>query len=104
MLKKLPLYAKPNHVFLFEDNGVKKIGAIWFVAKLDGFTKDELSVITDLLYRYLELNYSDSFEVAANFCIAFDVSTINILSYAQLENKKVKSPLIELVNEINQYI
>ncbi|MGJ1414608.1 hypothetical protein [Sphingobacterium multivorum] len=104
VLKKLPLYAKPNHVFLFEDNGVKKIGAIWFVAKLDGFTQDELSMITDILYRYLELNYSDSFEVATNFCIAFDVTTINILSYAQLGNKRIKSPLIELVNEINQYI
>lgn len=25
VLKKLPLYAKPNHVFLFEDNDVKKL-------------------------------------------------------------------------------
>ena len=61
-------------------------------------------MITDILYRYLELNYSDSFEVATNFCIAFDVTTINILSYAQLENKSIKSPLIELVNEINQLL
>lgn len=104
VLKKLPLYAKPNHVFLFEDNGVKKIGAIWFVAKLDGFTKDELSMITDLLYRYLEINYSAQYVIATNYCIVVDVNSINISSYAQLENKKAKSSLLQIVDEIKKLI
>jgi len=103
-IKRLPLYAKPNHVFTFNDNGKRKIGAIWFVAKLNGFAHEELTMVTELLYRYLDMNYSDKYEIANEYCITMDVNSVNSISYAQLGNKKVKSSLLQTVDEIKKLI
>lgn len=103
-IKRLPLHAKPNHVFTFAENGDRKIGAVWFVAKLNGFKHEELAMVTDLLYRYLDINYSDDYKIAEDFCIAVDVNTVNSISYTQLGNKKVKSPLLQTVDEIKKLL
>lgn len=64
----LPLYAKPHHVFNFEEDDTKKIGAVWFVAKSGGFRQEELAMIVDLLHRYLSSYQSNKYEVASDYC------------------------------------
>ncbi|TDQ79761.1 hypothetical protein [Sphingobacterium yanglingense] len=102
VIKRLPLFVKPHHVYSFEENGIKKIGAIWFVAKLNGFRTDELSMVTDLLYRYLDINYSDEFEVSVEYCIAVDVNTPSYIPYSRIENGDIKSALIPTVDEMKK--
>ncbi|MGJ1406875.1 hypothetical protein [Sphingobacterium siyangense] len=101
-IKRLPLFVKPHHVYSFEENEIKKIGAIWFVAKLNGFRPEELAMVTDLLYRYLDINYSDEFEVSMEYCIAVDVNTPSHISYARIENRDIKSALLPTVDEMKK--
>lgn len=68
-IKDLPLQAFPTHVFTFNQNGTKKIGAIWFVAKLGGYKENELAIFTDVLFRYLKANYANEFEIDPKSCI-----------------------------------
>jgi len=103
-IKGLPLFAKPHHVFTFKENDITKIGAVWFVAKLRGLKYDELAMVTELLYRYLDINYSNEYEIANDYCIAVDVNTVNSMNYAQLNNKKIKSLLVRTVGEIKKLI
>lgn len=100
----LSLFAKPHHVFIFIENDITKIGAIWFVAKLRGLKYDELAMITELLYRYLDGNYSNEYEIANDYCIAVDVNTVNSMNYAQLNHKKIKSPLVQTVGQIKKLL
>lgn len=48
----LPIQVLPNHIFTFNNEDVKEqeIGAIWFVAKLDGYKKNELGMYVDILF------------------------------------------------------
>lgn len=101
-IKRLPIFANPHHVYTFEENGIKKVGAIWFVAKINGFRPEELAMVTDLLYRYLDINYSDEFEVSAEYCIAVDVNSSNSISYSPIENREIKSALMTTVNEMKK--
>lgn len=104
LIHELPLFAKPQHVFTFEDNNIEKIGAIWFVAKSKGFSPHELAMITDLLYRYLKVNYSEKYEIASNYCVAIDVNGVNSISYSQVATGEIKSLLIQIVEEIKAYL
>lgn len=100
----LPLYVDPHHVFTFEEDGVKKIGAIWFVAKLNDFKPEELAMIVDILFRYLNTHYSDKFEIDTNFCLVKDVSMLNKISYTQIMNAEVRSPLKQTLEEIKELL
>ncbi len=104
LIQELPLFAKPQHVFTFEENNIKKIGAIWFVAKSKGFSPHELAMVTDLLYRYLKINYSKNNEISYNYCLAVDVNTINSISYSQVAAGEIKSSLIQIVKEMKKLI
>ncbi|MFA5850955.1 MAG: hypothetical protein WC833_13875 [Bacteroidales bacterium] len=60
-IKGLPIQAKPDLVFTFSINSRKEIGAVWFIAQLDGFEKGELGMFVDVLYRYLIKHFSKDF-------------------------------------------
>lgn len=100
-INHMPFFVKPSHVFLYDD-GVKQIGAIWFVARKGGYNQDELAMVTELLYRYLRVNYSADYEVNNELCIAFDVNSGNFLTYAEIAAGVIASPLIEIVREMKR--
>ena len=102
IIRRLPLFVKPHHVYAFEENGIKKIGAIWFIAKLHGFKHEELAMVTDLLYRYLDSNYSDNYEISTNYCIALDVNSSHSISYSQIEKGEFSSALMPTIIEMKK--
>ncbi len=69
-IKGLPVKATPHHVFSFTRNGIQEIGAIWFIAKLNGFKKVELGMFVEILYRYLKVHYSRKHDLNTKYCIA----------------------------------
>lgn len=101
-IQDLPVQALPHHVFLFEKKGVKEVGAIWFVAKLDGYTKDELGMFADILFRYLKANFSNDYIVSSEYCLAVDVIGQNHVSYSQIEQSKVRAILDLTIGEIKK--
>lgn len=92
-INDIPIQVSPQQVFTFEDKGIKKIGAIWFVAKLNGFNKEEIGLFTESLYKYLEFNFSKDYEIAPRFCLSVDVVSQGTVSYEQIASEEVVSVL-----------
>lgn len=103
-IKGLPVYAKPSHVYTYEENGKKRIGAMWFVAKLNGFGPDELVLFTDILFRYLDINYGDKHQINEQHCMAIDVITTKAISYSQILSGEVESSLLATIAAIKKLI
>ncbi len=43
-MDKVPVQVLPNQVFTFTKNKIDYVGAIWLIAKLDGYSKAELGI------------------------------------------------------------
>lgn len=85
-IDKFPVFVNPNLVFSFDQNGNKTVGAIWLVAQKGGFSKDELGMFCEMLYRFLNKNYSDSYQIAHQYCIVIDTLTLRTSRYDELTN------------------
>lgn len=96
----LPIQARPNHVFSYSNNEHEEIGAVWFVAKLHGYSINELGMFTDILYRYLEKNYSKDFVINNFYCCAIDVSNGRRISYEEIRKGDVPVLLDRTIAEI----
>jgi hypothetical protein len=99
-IDNIPLYLNPNLVFTFEENGKKNIGAIWLIAKLDGFTKSELGMFCELLYRFLIKNYSEEYQVSEKFCTAVDTFGAQRIDYAEMLQNKVPFLIQKTIDEL----
>lgn len=104
IIKGVPIQVLPQHVFTFEEKGIKKIGAVWFVAKLGGFEKEELALFTDALYRYLKHNYSGKFEIETNYCVAIDVIALRSLRYTKIQEGTIVSSLNPTLDSIKKIL
>ncbi|TLX72613.1 hypothetical protein E9993_17405 [Labilibacter sediminis] len=97
----LQVQALPHHVFTFK-NDDEEIGAIWFIAKLEGYNKYELAMFTDILYRYMNQTYSKNYKINSDFCIAVDVVNVINLSYTQIMEEKIPLRLDLTIDEIKK--
>lgn len=101
-IKEFQIQAIPNHVFTFSKVDVKEIGAIWFIAKLNGFSQGELGMFSDILFRYLKLHYSKDYVINQKYCIAVDVFNNYQVNYLQLKNSEFPSLLNPTLDEIKK--
>lgn len=102
-IKKLPVQVRPSYVFSYKEKNIDKIGAIWFVGKLEKFDVGEVALFTDALYRYLKFNYR-KFEVEPCYCIALDFVTKQSVNYAQIQNEKIHSDLDLILRSIKKLL
>jgi hypothetical protein len=102
LIKGLQIKATPNHVFTFIENNVNVVGAIWFIARLNGFEKSELGMFTDILHRYLKLNFSNDYSINTKYCIAVDVHNDFEVTFSQLENGEVPFLLNSTLDEMRR--
>ena len=101
-IKDLQIKAAPNDVFSFQVNDKTEIGAVWFIAKLGGYRRIELGMFTEMLFRYLENNYSKDYNINPRYCTAVDVVNKNYLNYSQLIEGEVSPLLDKTLDEINE--
>jgi hypothetical protein len=101
-IRGLNIKVSPHHIFTFKLNDIDQIGAIWFVAKLGGYSSAELGMFTDILYRNLRNNFAKDFELNPKYCIAVDVVNNFEVSYLQIQEAEIPSVLIKTINEINK--
>lgn len=101
-IKGFPVLVSPNHVFSFSINNSEEIGAVWFVAKLDGYNKSELGMFADILYRYLDKHFSNDFFVNTSFCIAVDVFNGQKVIYEDIEKGEIPILIEKTIDEINR--
>lgn len=96
----LDIQVSPNHIFTFQNGDIENVGAIWFIAKLDGYKKDELGMFTDILYRYLYAHFSNDYNINAQYCIAVDVFKGINLNYIQFKEDGIPQILDLTIGEI----
>lgn len=101
-IKDVLIESNPSHVFTFLNNGFEEIGAVWFVIKKDGFNKSELGMFTDIMYRYLILNYSDKFIINPKYCITIDLVNCQEVNYYQLLNGDISFLLDNTIDEVKK--
>jgi hypothetical protein len=97
----LQIQVIPHHVFTFK-NVEEEIGAILFIAKLNGYTQIELATFTDILYRYLNINFSKDYKINPDFCTAVDVVKVEDISYSKIINEGIPLTLDSIINEIKK--
>jgi len=100
----LPIQAKPDFVFKFSNNGIEEVGSVWFVAQLNGFTKTELGMFVDVLYRYMQINYSNDYKINKSYCIAVDVNAAQFLSYKELLEGGIPMVLDKTIEELKKLL
>jgi hypothetical protein len=104
IINGIPIQVKPHHIFSFDNNGVQEVGAIWFIAKLNGFKNEELGMFTNILYKYLMKHFSDQYLINYKYCIAVDVFNNEEVNYLQLENGEIPKLLDSTLNAIKALI
>ncbi|PZR28266.1 MAG: hypothetical protein DI535_07630 [Citrobacter freundii] len=103
-IKSLSVQVFPNHVFSYKNDNSDEVGAIWFVAQLNGFKNDELQIFTELLYKYLSANYSKKRSINSNFCIAVDVVTKKEIKYSKIESSRENSALDATLADLKTFL
>lgn len=98
----IPLYVAPGVIFSFEQNGKQYLGAIWLVPKLDGFTKDELGMFCEMLYRYMAKNYSDTYQISEEYCVAIDTFNARTVRYTEFLNGVIPYLIESTLKELNR--
>lgn len=102
-IKGLPIEAKPCHIFSFSENNSDEIGGIWFIAQIKGFTKSELGMFCDMLFRYLKKHYSKQFYVNPKYCIAVDLYNGQDINYSEILNGKISSLIESTIEDLKKF-
>jgi hypothetical protein len=101
-IKGLEIQIKDADIFNFSKNGVTIFGGIWVVAKLGGYTKEELGMFAGILHRYLKVIVGKEGIVSPRQCIAVDVVGETIVRYSQIQSAKVKDILSDTIDDLKK--
>lgn len=96
----LQIRVTPDCVYSFISNSNNEIGAIWFIAKLDGYDEDELGMFADILFRYLNQIFSKSYTINPKYCIAVDIVKNNVVKFSSIQNQEIPAILDSTIAEI----
>lgn len=101
-INRVPVQVLPNQIFSFTKNKIEYIGAVWFVAKLDGYSKAEFGIFAETLFNYLRNNFSKKYEVSAEYCLVVDLLNIDEVNYQMVLDDKIPSILKETLKSIRE--
>jgi hypothetical protein len=100
----VPLQILPHHVFTFGKGEAVKVGAIWFVAWLEKFSKEDLGIYAEAQFNYLSNVYGNQYGIDPRYCLTVDILTMETVSYNQILQGKIKSLLQSSVDSLNKYL
>ncbi|WP_183573707.1 hypothetical protein HDF18_08115 [Mucilaginibacter sp. X5P1] len=103
-IDNVPLQILPHHVFTFGKSNATKVGAIWFVAWLERFSKEDLGLYAEAQFNYLSNVYEKQYSVDPRYCLTVDILTMETVSYDQILQGKIKSQLQSSVDSLNRYL
>ena len=101
-IDEIPVQVLPNQVFSFTKNKIKYVGAIWFIAKLDGYSKAEFGIFSETIFYYLSDNFSEEYEVSPENCLIVDVLNFEEISYQMVLENKIPPLLRETLKSIRE--
>ncbi|MGX5685683.1 hypothetical protein ACWKWW_14065 [Chryseobacterium cucumeris] len=92
-IETIPVQITPSQIYSFEKEGKQYVGAIWFVAKLEGYNVSELGMFSEALFIYLSNNFDQNFSIFPQNCLVVDVLGKQEISYQNLIDDKVPAIL-----------
>jgi hypothetical protein len=101
-INRVPVQVLPNQVFTFTKNKIDYVGAIWFIAKLDGYSKAEFGIFSETLFSYLSANFSKKYEVSPENCLVVDVLNLDEVTYQMVLDGKIPAILKESLKSIRE--
>lgn len=101
-IDKIPVQVLPNQVFTFSKNNIDYVGAIWFIAKLDGYSKAEFGIFAESLFSYLSNNFSQKYEVSIENCLVVDVLNLDEVNYQMVLDGTIPAILKETLKLIGE--
>lgn len=101
-IKELLVESSPNIVFSFGKDDLDQVGAIWFVAKKEGYKRDEMGMFSDILARYLRSQHGKKYTPNPKYCLAVDVVGNYHVNYSQLQNAEIPYLLNKTIDEIKR--
>lgn len=99
-IETIPVQITPSQIYSFEKEGKQYVGAIWFVAKLEGYNVSELGMFAEALFIYLSNNFDQNFTVIPLNCLVVDVLGKQEISYQDLIDDKVPAILTSTLKVI----
>lgn len=96
----LPVQITPSQVYSFEEEENSYVGAIWFLAKLEGFKKEELGIFAEALHIYLAANFGDGHHISAKNCLIVDVLNREEVNYQMIVDAEIPSLLLATLESI----
>ena len=97
-----PLYLNPSLLFSHERNGKNELGAIWLVAQIHGFKKNELGMFCEILHDFLIKNYSNDYQVSDDLCVAIDTVSAQKVIYQELIKGEIPFLIQKTLEEIKK--
>lgn len=101
-INKVPVQVLPSQVFTFTKNKIDYVGAIWFVAKLDGYSKAEFGAFAESLFIYLENNFSKKYQISYENCLVVDVLNLAEVNYQMILDRSIPAILGDTLNSIRE--
>jgi len=101
-INRIPVQAFPNQIFTFEEKEVKYIGAVWFIAKLTGYTKSELGIYAEVLYNFLKISFSKAYKIKPENCLIVDVLNLDEVTYKMILDEEIPALLKQTLKSINE--
>jgi len=102
-IKDINVQIRPSYVYSFKENDIDRVGAIWFVTKLNGFDLNEIALFTDALHRCVKNKYKKH-KIDPDYCIAIDLMSRRYVTYTQIQNKEIKSELESTLGTIRKLV
>lgn len=90
----------PSVVFSYKLGDALHVGAVLFLAQLQGYSKQELELVCEALFRYLKVNYSEDHEIDRRYCRVVDVMEVKTVAHADINANKISKKLNETVKAI----
>ena len=104
VIKGVQVEARPNLIYLFGKKGEESIASIWFVAKKDGYSIEEIGMFSEMTYRFLKHNYMKKYQLAPKYCVAIDILKNQIVNYSDIENGTISPILNQTLDQIVKLI
>lgn len=101
-IKGIQVKSSPSHIYTFKTKTEEKVGAIWFVAKVNGYRIEEVGMFCDMLNRFLVHNYSKRYQLDPKYCIAVDTLSGHRVEYSQIEDGNISPMLTSTLDELSK--
>ncbi len=101
-IKNVPVQITPSQIFKFDKNGDEFVGALWFVAKLEGYKIEELGMFAEALFIFLSNNFNKDYKISKKHCIVVDVLAKKNLSFKEVIKNNIPAILKATLDSISK--